>query len=300
MRHFHLFIAQALILLLGVAAGGVRAQSISGVSGALQHEESVTIGGSGFGTKPAAPPVIWDDIEAGSFSSRWSNTGSPGVWHINQDNQRHSNSRYNATANFVGNDYVEHATLTGGSNSPRWFCQYWFKLGSDWTWGTATNGGLGSNLANVKIFRMWSTGSAQDNWVVATEGWSNSLIYKSSGPINESGWFGGGFKERWTLGTWHLIQVEYKDSSQRDLRDGAVKIWFDGELVLDDSTLPRAARRDRLKASSCARTFSGSSIAGATRRLTATTSTWTTHTSTTTWARVELGDAPHLRCLHSP
>lgn len=233
----YLHVARVVIALAAISASVVHAQSISGVSGTLQDDESITISGSGFGSKPVAAPVVWDDIEAGSFSPKWSSTGSPGVLQVNQDNQRHGNSRYNAMANFVGSDYVEHATFTGGSNSPRWYCQYWFKLGADWNWGTATDGGLGSNLANVKIFRMWSTGSALDNWVVATEGWSDSIIYKSSGPINESDWFGGGFRQGWELNKWHLLQVEYKDSSERGVRDGSVKIWFDGELILDDPTL---------------------------------------------------------------
>lgn len=225
----------ALLLLLSWMP--VSAQSISSVTGTLQHNAQVTVVGSGFGTKTQAGPVVWDNMESGSFSPLWSSTGSPGTLNVNSDNQRHDNSHYNGMANFVGNQYVEHASFTGGSNSPRWYCQYWFKLGTDWNWGTATNGGLGSNLANVKFFRMWSTGSATDNWVCATEGWSNSCIYKSSGPINESDWFSGGFKEDWTLGQWHLFQFEYKDSSQRGVRDGSVKIWFDGELILNDSTL---------------------------------------------------------------
>ncbi|MBK9775909.1 MAG: hypothetical protein IPP62_06085 [bacterium] len=161
----------ALLLLLSWMP--VSAQSISSVTGTLQHNAQVTVVGSGFGTKTQAGPVVWDNMESGSFSPLWSSTGSPGTLNVNSDNQRHDNSHYNGMANFVGNQYVEHASFTGGSNSPRWYCQYWFKLGTDWNWGTATNGGLGSNLANVKFFRMWSTGSATDNWVCATEGWSN-------------------------------------------------------------------------------------------------------------------------------
>ncbi|MBK7769810.1 MAG: hypothetical protein IPI48_04535 [bacterium] len=130
----------ALLLLLSWMP--VSAQSISSVTGTLQHNAQVTVVGSGFGTKTQAGPVVWDNMESGSFSPLWSSTGSPGTLNVNSDNQRHDNSHYNGMANFVGNQYVEHASFTGGSNSPRWYCQYWFKLGTDWNWGTATNGGL--------------------------------------------------------------------------------------------------------------------------------------------------------------
>ncbi len=237
MRTATRFMALELAVLLVVMAGAAGAQTISGVSGTVQHGAAVVISGSGFGAKAAATPVVWDNMETGAFSSRWSGTGSPGVLRVNTDNQRHTNSRYNGMANFIGVNNVEHASFQGGTNSPKWYCQYWFKLGDDWNWGTTGTAGGSANLANIKFFRMWSSGSATDNWVTATEGWSNDAIYKSSGPINESGWFANGYQQDWTIGRWHLLQVEYKDSSQRDLRDGSVKMWMDGKLILDDNTL---------------------------------------------------------------
>ena len=54
------------ILLCGVAPLALGAPAISGVSGTLSSGQTVTISGSGFGTKPQAAPLLWDDFEQGT------------------------------------------------------------------------------------------------------------------------------------------------------------------------------------------------------------------------------------------
>jgi hypothetical protein len=49
---------------------------IQGVSGALNHNATITISGSGFGTKSTAVPLLWDDASTGtSITEKWS-----GAW----------------------------------------------------------------------------------------------------------------------------------------------------------------------------------------------------------------------------
>ncbi len=64
-----LFIALVLAFSGGVAYS---APSITGVGGAVTHGQSITISGSGFGTKSTAAPLVWDDCETGTMASKWS------------------------------------------------------------------------------------------------------------------------------------------------------------------------------------------------------------------------------------
>src|SRR5262245_53134787 len=61
-----------LMLLVGSATA---APTIAGLAGTLDHKGSVTINGSGFGTKATAAPVVWDDASGTDILSKWS-----GAW----------------------------------------------------------------------------------------------------------------------------------------------------------------------------------------------------------------------------
>lgn len=62
------FVATA--ALLGVAASAGAQPAISAVAGSYAQNAAVTITGSGFGTKPVAAPVVWDD-SSGTLLSKW-------------------------------------------------------------------------------------------------------------------------------------------------------------------------------------------------------------------------------------
>ncbi len=55
--------------ILFIAIPSYAAPSVSGVSGTLSDGSSVTISGSGFGSKATAKPVIWDTFEGGADGS---------------------------------------------------------------------------------------------------------------------------------------------------------------------------------------------------------------------------------------
>lgn len=220
-------------LTLALCSAPVLAQTVNGVSGSVQHGTTITISGSNFGTKPTAAPLIYDDIEGGSFDPRWTSTTrlSP-----NGTEARHQFSGGSGTVNFV--DYQAGGWFTGGSNNAGpWFCQYWFKLADDWTWGSGTYGQMGANLANIKIFRMWETGPADEDFVIATEGWGGSCIWTVENvAAGNVGWFEGNYKQNWSKGTWHLFQFEYKDSDVGQ-NNGVIRMWRDGQLVLEKTNL---------------------------------------------------------------
>ena len=145
-----------LLLLLPALAS---AQSVSGVTGTLAQDEEITIAGSAFGTNASPAAVAWDNLEDGTCNTTptvgaWSAVG--GDLSISTTSNRHSNSTYNAGTNFTTESW---AAFSGGSDSPKWFVQYWFYLASDFDFSSDIN----SNLGNIKIFRLWSTGSDINN-----------------------------------------------------------------------------------------------------------------------------------------
>lgn len=204
--------------------------SVSGTSGNIQDGQTLTINGSGFGTKSTAAPQIWDNMETGSFNSSWETTTSLS---INTTNQRHSNSTYNGHHRFDSGGY---AVFRGGNVSEKWYAQYWVRLDPNWEWGTTYNySGDDRHLANVKFFRLWNPGSINENWVVASKNLNNSCIalteYVSPVEVN---YFWSTFHSDITDGNWHLLQFEFKENSALGVGDGEFRLWFDGELKLED------------------------------------------------------------------
>lgn len=70
-------------ILVFLASSAVAAPSINQASGTFNHKNTVTITGTGFGTKATAAPVVWDDASTGTlltdngkWSGAWPNRGS--------------------------------------------------------------------------------------------------------------------------------------------------------------------------------------------------------------------------------
>src|ERR1700730_2636429 len=69
-----LYRAVKVLTWIGVLAGMLPAMSaplIQQVSGALNHKGTITISGTGFGSKATAAPVVWDDATGGNILDKW-------------------------------------------------------------------------------------------------------------------------------------------------------------------------------------------------------------------------------------
>src|ERR1041384_711887 len=69
-----LAVANAALMLFGLAAAAHAQPSISSTSGTWSHRSTVTISGSGFGSKGGAAPVIWDDASGTNPLTKWDDT----------------------------------------------------------------------------------------------------------------------------------------------------------------------------------------------------------------------------------
>ena len=216
-------------------AAVVQAQpSITGVTGTLSHGQTVTIAGSGFGTKSPVAPAAFEDFSDG-VANGISKHG--GTWHItnNTDNLRTPFDVMNARCDFKhpgGMCEYSYNAVT----APRWFVQYWFKPAPNWQWGTTTYGGNNDGLANVKFLRFFPTGSRNySNVFYAFLGWANNVIRAVEN--GDTVYLPIDFTVIMTPGSWHLVQAEFGENSGVDQADGRLRLWIDGALRHTTDTL---------------------------------------------------------------
>ncbi len=259
---------------------------ISNVEGSVADSVSITITGTDFSTKVPAAPVMWEDVETGSFNSNWSTTHQ---LYVDNDYNRHGGSFFHAE-----NDYSQHTYgfFTLRQTSSRWFIQYWFNLDETWEWGYGAN----SKMSNIKFMRFWEDGG-NNNVVSVYHSYAGDNAQAGVEGIAQSG--GGYFNDPLphdiTQNVWHCQQFEFGENSALGASDGVFRIWYDGHLGCDFSNImTRNAEHPNLKYPFVVGWFSS----------------WGTTATPVyvflddiyldnTWARVEIGDnATYEACTH--
>lgn len=213
-----------------LAAPAAAQPAVAGVSGTVSHNEVIVITGSGFGVKPSAAPVIWEDFSDNALDPALVTRN--GDVALNGDNLRHPFSTRNARSDYKAGGYY---FGYDGATAPRWFVQYWIKLAPNWHWGTSTFDAGDDGLANVKFFRMFPSGSRNySNVGYSAHGFTGADVLRFVENGDFSQYLGVNFKSWFTSDTWHNVQVEYGESSGAGQADGTMRLWIDG--VLRDST----------------------------------------------------------------
>lgn len=169
------------------------APQISSVSGSLQHRATLTISGTGFGTKSPAAPLLWDDGEHGQpVSARWGQwapSASGASYNMDYRTQApgrsmpqaHSRSTRFASGGGYGlNGGVANGSNTGwnvilfknfGKPSERWFSSWYAGYDPDYYDAVQTKSSRGGN----KLY-LW-----QDNaGFYAGAGTGSSYAYTNS------------------------------------------------------------------------------------------------------------------------
>jgi hypothetical protein len=224
---------------------------ITSVSGPVQNGSTVILAGSGFGTKTAAAPYIWDDVENG-LSSKWGSIGDLEV----EAERRTPFSSASAYLNFTASRRDGFFTAPNNRVAPSWYVSYWFKANDNWDWGTTqerTDAQSGDNnfLSNIKVFRMWNPSSANtENLVAAYAGWENRVVYNVENtdaasmvqtPVIANA------RGAITRGNWHHFQFAFAENSDLGESDGRFRMWFDGRQVADRSNLLTRQGSDQFK-----------------------------------------------------
>jgi hypothetical protein len=223
-----LSIALTLCILLLLPTSTVLAEpTIKGISGTLNHRETVTISGSGFGIKEQAAPLRYDDFESGTNGDvltgwdvqSWSGDQDP----IYSNSILRSNSTLSAKNSFIDGNTSSNFGIYKQFPLPKIYLDAWVYLKTDSPYSR-----------NHKLFRIQS------------DSWEPNLFYNiycadndhisnlSQDGVND-GKYREWIEEYWTgdfANNWLHIQGYFEESSG-GVDDGTVVLWINHDKVLD-------------------------------------------------------------------
>lgn len=207
--------------------------SVTSVTGTVAHGGTITITGTGFGTKPTTSPVHDVDFEDGygTLVPRYS------AEDISIENI--SRNPFSAKASYADMNGSNQLSFLGDSGTSwKFYLSYWVWAGSNIEWGCQINGDL--NLGNVKFFRM-NRGAGQEYLI--SSGGSNSPgcqwylnRVSQSGMNNGTKWWHDpdlhGHPSSFPTDQWNLVEVEIIESTGLGVADGSYRYWLNGEEMI--------------------------------------------------------------------
>lgn len=243
----------AAYLLIVLVNSAVSAPTIQQTTGTFNHKATVTITGAGFGTKPMATPIVWDDASGNNILSKWD-----GAW-------PNSNPAYNTTyrtpirgiglphnhvTRYIAGAHGDSGGATSGytvlfyklrtiSSYPAYTYASWYhRLDNAWVFGDPDGVSGGAPLVGNNIKNFVFSGGAEPYtgpyWYLEY----NDIPYSSTSIAK---WHGNALPDRenwWSTnavnpasGVWTKIEMEIKYANQSD---GYIKIWENGVLQMTD------------------------------------------------------------------
>jgi hypothetical protein len=163
-------------LLVCVSHISVGAPTVSQVAGTFDHRATITISGSGFGTKATAAPLVWDDASGSGIGDKWD-----GAW---PDNDPPYNTAYRAPQRGISLPHNHITRYIAGAHAHT----------------DGANGGY-----NVIVFKYFTLPSsfpyylyaswyqrADDAWVFGGDNNFKALDYSAGhGPYDNNNWYCG-------------------------------------------------------------------------------------------------------------
>ncbi len=233
-----------------VAAPSFAAPVVAQVSGTMSDKTSVSISGSGFGTKSQAAPHKWDDFEngtAGAPLNGWylSSTLGDGYVASYSTTRVRAAGRKSAYQNFTNGNYNSVMALT--DQSPGFKTIYisgWFyrEIGGApsrnvKTWGLRGGPGFSEYAPNIRMDQYPGQGSGQIATLEASNGVCNSP--DQAGTVVKNDW---GIGDNLFPNAWHRFEVWVDTDSAGS--NGEYTIWVDGVV--------RASVKGQIVAHDCA------------------------------------------------
>jgi hypothetical protein len=243
---------------IGLALGAqavTAAPSVQQVSGTLDHKSTITITGSGFGSKATAAPLAWDDASTGNLTDKWD-----GAWpnQLPGGNTAYTNpingvppphghdSRYIAGAHagnplvynaYAGPDVIFWKNFTPPADPYYFYASWYQRSDSRWKFGQDNN---------YKVFSFSLCCSPYENpydWMVTygvphpdsnTDSglqWSigsNDHTILNPDVNGHNAWWGHAVNPM--AGAWIKVEVTAKMTGQTN---GWVKVYENGKEVLN-------------------------------------------------------------------
>jgi hypothetical protein len=211
-----------------LAASSFAAPVITSVSGTISHNSTVTVTGSGFGSKNHAPPLKWDNFENGIPGSDISSTG---YWlnHYGSGDIKFTGSRLRT--GFSKRSVVDRMIYSWPRTTPDgnfYHLDVWPYAGKKYLTGYLYIDFVNLNTPvewQAKLIHVLS-GSEHADWpVLALQSWwSPDGQPGNNGSYFEVQYTGGGWPSSWNdwarAGQWLRFEIEWKDSSGPAAGDG--------------------------------------------------------------------------------
>jgi hypothetical protein len=236
--------------LLIASASALATPTVQQVSGTLAHNGSITIAGSGFGSKPTAAPWVWDNATASKITSIWG-----GAW---PDALPGYNTGYYAPMRGIQPPHSHdtrfiagaHAANTGGNSGynvmmfkslqlPTFPCNFyasWYQLADpQWHFGGDNNfktfdysegGNPYSNIGSwYTVYGPPHPDSASDTGLQWVNGVSAPILNPDVNGHNA--WWGAAVNPM--AGKWSKVEIAFKATDQND---GYITVWENGKKVM--------------------------------------------------------------------
>lgn len=265
--------------------------NVSHVSGALTHGATVTVTGTGFGAKPMAAPVKYDDFQALTTGQDLSASGWTTAGGIHP---RASTARLRSGTPYAKNALAEFDPAipfeSGGDSSGFILLSQHFVKGyvDAWLFSHVVSGTPG----NQKPIRWHATGASQPNIYF-------NMYVPSSGDTVCGGRDGMTYSDSAFCDTpqmyenWRHLQYLVDIGSGTSASDGTIQVWVDGALVYDHDDVPvwsgGLGGIPELYLGNYLRTDEGAGLQNF----------WESVYVDNSWARVEVGNnAVYANCTH--
>lgn len=242
-------IISTLIGMLASVEAVLGAPVVQQVSGPFDHNATITISGSGFGSKTTAAPLVWDNASSNSLTDKWSgawpsqlpgyntNYYSP-MRGINPPHPR--DTRYIAGAHAANKGaYSGYAVMVYKSiplpTLPYYIYASWYQRADDqWHFGGDNNFKTFdySEGDNPYANKSWYTclgpphpGSTSDGaqWVIET-----STPLSNPDRNGHNAWWGSAVNPM--AGEWSKVEIAIKVTDQSD---GYINVWENGHSVVN-------------------------------------------------------------------
>src|SRR3989339_75388 len=267
------------VLFFGLA-GNAKAQSITSASGTFNSGSTITISGSGFGSKAQAAPLVWDTFENGSVGSAIQNVNATiGRWDSGAGSD---NVFYGNTNAYAGTKSARHPFTTSQWNSSLSKNATSFPvLYLDFKrYYPSSNG----EQSNYKPYRMYGNNDTMELFKGYGCGYQVHTVL--DGGYSDVNWSGQNFK----MNTWQHYQLMYKESTVNGA-DGSIIALLDGVSHGHNSTAFKTRSvNGHLDQIRIGHYFDVSDRDGCNPSDTSVVYTDNVYIDTT-WARVELGNA---------
>jgi len=222
-------LAIAILILAFTPMQALADPTISRTSGTFAHGLTVTITGTGFGTKNPAKPLVWADFEQGLAPSK---LGISTSWKQVQNMEWSTECPADAVGTKCAKASNSDGAWTIAIDYANWTNEgqkvYIYKI-------QRKNFLITNQSQNWKMWRMWPAGSA-GNYPNIYAAPSNGRVYVEK--IGQESGFWGGFRTGTT--NWVNEELIFQASSAINVKDGVLNIRYDGRKKASGTVLTRS------------------------------------------------------------